>query len=186
MLCNQIQKIYNIYSERYPSMKQIIPPNFLDLVKKERIVNFHPVFLHCNLSRDNIILEPNDNITFIGWDACKIGDPCYDIAVHFYRSVYNSLQQKLFLRAYIGTEYQSHLQQIYKYLKLERIKSAIVNFMKIGIKIQKNHENSDIQNLLLNQYYHIYLNACSLWGQKNFSRVKIQDCLVYTYPFSLY
>ncbi len=92
---------------------------------------------HSDIHRKNIILDETQNaLMLLDWELVLIGDPIYDLAVHFHKMRYAPDQETHFIDAYIA-EVDLHLTQrrvrtqVDQYLKLERVKSAIIDAYRI-------------------------------------------------------
>lgn len=92
---------------------------------------------HSDVHRKNILIRPvSKTLTLLDWELVLVGDPIYDIAVHFHKMRYEADQESLFIDSYI-TKSPSSLtaksvrEEIDLYLKLERVKSAIIDAYRV-------------------------------------------------------
>ena len=106
-------------------------------------------------------------INSLDWELVLITDPAYDIAVHFHKMRYQPHQEIMFLERYLDSERNSSVfinywRQIQIYLELERVKSAIVDFIRYS-KDFKKITDEKLKIFYAKHYQKKLFNAWKVW-----------------------
>lgn len=162
------EKMYSTLNRKYSCLfKALAFPNDPFELLHDDIWALEPrnfTLCHCDIHRHNVILTPNDNIYFIDWELSAIGDPLYDIAVHFQKTRYTAEQEKMFLQHYTeGQECEKVINQVQIYRRLETVKYAITDGVRIMECIRDDSSTSDITDMIM-RYQHKLELAYKLWN----------------------
>ncbi len=103
-----------------------------------------------------------------------VSDPFYDIATHFHKMQYIPLQESLFLEHYLGQNrdtmfFKDSWDQIQIYLQLEKIKSAIVDIVRISEKFKI--ESSEKKRIFLAEQYRLILRKAWVVWEKEIDQI---------------
>ena len=119
---------------------------------------------HCDIHRHNVIITPNDSLYFIDWELAMIGDPLYDIAVHLQKTRYTAEQEELFFRYYTDEkDAEQFKNQVQIYRRLETVKYAITDGVRILERIRDGAPNSEIADMIVRYQRKLEL-AYKVWG----------------------
>ncbi len=125
---------------------------------------------HCDIHKKNLIIseENKNNLVILDWELALVADSFYDIATHFHKMGYIPSQEQLFLEHYLGqnreaTFFRDSWDQIQIYLQLERVKSAIVDIVRMSQKF-KEESSEKKKKFLAGQYQNILRKAWGIWG----------------------
>ncbi|TFG19054.1 MAG: aminoglycoside phosphotransferase family protein [Promethearchaeota archaeon] len=186
-----IEFIQKIYNNLYPEYKEFysqlgFPDEPLAIPRRiaENLTNRDFTFCHCDVHRKNLIITPDQNLVFLDWELVLITDPLYDIAVHFHKMRYNPHQEQMFLETYLDcnreTErFQNHWEQIQIYLKLERIKSAIIDFSRYYTDVKAGIIDEKRVKFYSEHFYVKLMKAWEVWGiiKENIGPILIENFL---------
>lgn len=127
------------------------------------------VLCHCDIHRKNLIIAQPQQIIMLDWEMSLIGDPFYDIAVHFHKMGYSQPQKELFIASYYNykdTElYNRILGEIEIYVRLEQIKSAIVDSVRYSKDVLQD-ANHDLPKQMdyATRFQYKLKKAWQVWG----------------------
>ncbi|SMD02896.1 phosphotransferase family protein [Primorskyibacter flagellatus] len=92
---------------------------------------------HSDIHRKNVLIRPRDKtLTLLDWELVLVGDPVYDIAVHFHKTRFTPDQEAQFIKAYAERSPLTLTpgdirKEVDVYLQLERVKSAIIDACRV-------------------------------------------------------
>ena len=151
-------QIYDVCNSLYTESKELLNVLKEDLDKffstthksfSERL----PVLCHCDVHRKNLLVDKDDRLWLLDWELALIGDPLYDIAIHFQKMRYNTAEKEIFFRHYCevtGLEYsQSILDQVEIYRLMEAVKYAVVDIHHVIAQAKEGR----LDDIMLNRYY---------------------------------
>ncbi|MFK7764531.1 MAG: phosphotransferase family protein [Roseobacter sp.] len=111
---------------------------FDGLDKLQNTITARPFCLcHSDIHRKNIILREQENtLVLLDWELVLVGDPIYDIAVHFHKMRYEPDQEAQFIEVYVSNsalalEPATIRAEVNLYLRLERVKSAVIDAYRV-------------------------------------------------------
>lgn len=173
-----IRHMYKVYKGFWKDYKKLflsmdIPVDPIECIYSkilnENTFNGKWSICHCDIHKDNIIIQQGDVVSIIDWELSIIGDPLYDIATHFHKMGYTKEQEAIFLSTY-GIKQESK-ESIHKvrgkikmYKEIEVIKSVLVDTIRYS-KIIKHDLNMADE---LAKDYAIKINhAYDIWGINN-------------------
>ena len=128
------------------------------------------VLCHSDIHRKNIIFrEQNKEITILDWELALVGDPVYDIAVHFHKMRYQEDQEYTFIQRYCElANWPANpgflREEIDVYLSLERIKSALVDAFRARSDLKSKDLTGAEQRELAARYARKAVRAHEVWG----------------------
>ena len=137
----KLGEVYGVLKDQYKAVYEElnIPDDIFhacigDIYKLSKTRKF--TLCHCDLHRHNIIVDDKEGtVHFIDWELSMITDPYYDVAVHLQKIRYTQEQEDLFLKCYFKNksdeEIKQALDEINLYRKLEAIKYAITDVVRI-------------------------------------------------------
>ncbi|WP_417672411.1 phosphotransferase family protein [Roseibium sp.] len=92
---------------------------------------------HSDIHRKNVLIRPRDEtLSILDWELVLVGDPIYDIAVHFHKMRFMPDQEARFLETYaecspLPLTPPAIRAEVDLYLRLERVKSAIIDACRV-------------------------------------------------------
>ncbi len=171
-MISQVEEIYNFYKKEFSfCFEKLRIPNDPFSSTKDNINKLTErsfKLSHCDVHRKNIIITKEKGLVFLDWELVLITDPAYDIAVHFHKMRYQPYQEIMFLECYLDCKKNSPLfinywGQIQTYLELERVKSAIVDFIRY-FKDFKQITSKKLKFFYAKHYQKKLNKARKVWG----------------------
>ena len=120
---------------------------------------------HGDVHQNNIILNEKGEISLIDWELSMLAPKSADIAIHFHRMKYSESQKLTFLNYYIEIDptFAFYINNMKEILKLEEIKTVIVDIVRY-LNIMIKNELSEIQkNNLIRNYACKLQKAYNIW-----------------------
>lgn len=169
MLVNNVDDLYHQFDIFQPLFRKLgIPPDPCAILRSfdDVLTERELCLCHTDIHRKNIILQES-HVIFLDWELAMIGDPLYDIAVHFHRMKCHPHHERIFLQAYFGEgisvdDLQTIRFQIDIYLALERVKSAIVDAVRSVRKMQEMQDAGSKLNIS-EDYLNKLRQAWKIW-----------------------
>nr|WP_147664609.1 aminoglycoside phosphotransferase family protein [Candidatus Prometheoarchaeum syntrophicum]QEE17725.1 Phosphotransferase enzyme family protein [Candidatus Prometheoarchaeum syntrophicum] len=170
-----VEGIYGKYKKSYGShFEQLqFPPDPFDIVRINALkLKTRPFTLcHCDIHRQNLIIPTKNarNLVILDWELALVADPFYDIATHLHKMNYAPGQELIFLETYLGQlratlGFKDSWNQIQIYLQLERIKSAIVDLVRMAERFQAESSESQRKSIATD-YQKIIEKAWGVWNK---------------------
>lgn len=126
---------------------------------------------HSDIHRKNIpIRAAEESLTLLDWELFLVGDPVYDLAVHFHKMRYAPDQEVCFVEVYVAAAPLSLAAsavraEIDLYLKLERVKSAIIDACRVRRDLQSGKVTGASVTSEAARYACKFDNARAVWSQ---------------------
>jgi thiamine kinase-like enzyme len=141
---------------------------------------------HCDIHRHNVIIKPDNNLCFIDWELAMIGDPLYDIAVHLQKTRYTAEQETLFFQHYAdGKDVEQFKNQVQIYRRLETVKYAITDGVRILECIRDGVSNNEITDMIMRYHRKLEL-AYEVWDSHLTPNIgDLSDAIYYCYSKTL-
>lgn len=122
-------------------LKRLGVPDDLLTVLPERIGPLSPRpyrLLHGDLHRENLIVDPHDELWTIDWELARVGDPLYDLATHLHLMAYPEDQRELVAerwaavmeRALPGGALAGWREDLPRYLVYKRVQSVFTDVVR--------------------------------------------------------
>ena len=173
-LIASVEEIYFRYKKDYVKhfRKLKFPKDPFKLIKEksQQLTPRQFTICHCDIHRKNLIItRESEKLVILDWELVLVTDPFYDIATHFHKMKYDPIQETLFLLHYLDQNrettpvFMDAWEQIQIYLQLEKIKSAIVDIVRISQEF-KAESSEKIRILLTEKYLNILRKAWGVWG----------------------
>jgi thiamine kinase-like enzyme len=146
-LISSVEEIYskykNLYVGHFKKLEFPEDPFKIVRINSLKLIPRKFTLCHCDIHRKNLIIsnEIEDNLVILDWELALVADPLYDIGTHFHKMKYTPNQEILFLEHYLGQNkntvyFKGTWDQIQIYLQLEKIKSAIVDIVRMSEKFK--------------------------------------------------
>lgn len=167
----------SVYQELRPEMAAVylrlgIPEQPFDHMDQlvDRISQRPFVLCHSDVHRKNILIsEDEKSLAILDWELALVGDPVYDISVHFHKMRYEPHQEEMFIREYVSYSGipmtpEDIRYQVDAYLQLERVKSAIIDAYRVGSDLLSGNLDDNAQISAAAGYGRKLARARSVWG----------------------
>jgi thiamine kinase-like enzyme len=172
-LINHVSNLYKGFRRQYNLMyNSFMFPSDPFAAVAEDLMQINPrefVLCHCDIHRKNLLTTQPLQFIILDWEMALIGDPFYDIAVHFHKMGYSQPQKELFVASYYNykdTEfYEKFLNEIEIYVRLEQVKSAIVDSVRYSKDVLQD-VNDDMQKQIdyAIRFQYKLNKAWQVWG----------------------
>lgn len=171
-LINHVSSLYKGFRKEYISIYNNLRfPSDPFAAIAEDLLHLSPrefVLCHCDIHRKNLIIEQPQQLIMLDWEMALIGDPFYDIAVHFHKMGYSRPQKELFIASYYNNTdaelYNRVLSEIEIYVRLEQIKSAIVDSVRYSKDLQDVNYDLQKQMDYAIRFQYKLNKAWKVWG----------------------
>ncbi len=175
---NQIKEtcgnLYTKASDLYGAMN--IKKEDLDaffLISPTVLNERQPCLCHCDVHRKNLLLDKKKQLWLLDWELALIGDPLYDLAIHFQKMRYSDEEKIMYLK-YYGEVHEiddSHttMDQIEIYRLMEAVKYAMVDIQHVIAQAREGR----IDNTMIKRYYRKLCYAYEALHVDN--RISIQE-----------
>lgn len=133
------------------------------------------VICHSDIHRKNCILD-NDKVYFLDWELALFADPAYEVAVHFHKITYTEDEEirfKKLLNNILPYDKNEFWNDVSIYLKLEKIKSAIVDAIRYYKQIHNPTTSDDTVYDLVKKYSGKLKETKNIWNNKILSPEEI-------------
>jgi putative aminoglycoside phosphotransferase len=134
-ISNTCNKYLQFRSSIYENLGIYLSDIDIFFSESKRITNRKLKLCHCDIHKKNIIVDYNKKIWLIDWELSMLGDPLYDLAVHFQKMRYSERTIYRFLNEYFlekdSLDISSFYQEIKIYQEMEAIKYVIVDLMHL-------------------------------------------------------
>ena len=119
---------------------------------------------HCDVHRKNIIVSKDGHLYIIDWELALIGDPLYDLAIHFQKMRYSDDDIGVFMESYNRSELypaaEEQPDRIKTYMQMEAVKYAVVDIHHV----LANAKAGAINEKAVSRYYKKLTKAYNVLG----------------------
>lgn len=179
---DNIEKTCKKYFRLRPQIYQNFGIAFSDIEKfflqERRITNRTLNLCHCDIHRKNMIVDRHQKIWLLDWELCMLGDPFYDLAIHFQKMRYSDKIIRMFLCEYYEKKDEKDIEDYYREIKIYQDMEALKYVMTDLIHILRSEKTGKKYQELIRRYQLKLENAYRVLGVKmNISVEMIEDVL---------